>query len=197
MPGLRARYGLILSLVAAGAALPACDNSQPPSASLPAPRPPAVALDTPEQAARSVLTGLQAELHAVAHDDQESSAAALKELRSIVDAEAIQRRLARAPRFGGLLGGKDQVEGYIQNWGSMIAYYAEGFRFERMRRVADTSATARLVVPASGPEDDALIEVTCLRQDDATWRVSRIEFGSPTTSSTPATQPLSPPPSEP
>jgi hypothetical protein len=196
MPGLRARNGLLVSILVVGTALSGCDNSRTESASRPAPELPAVALDTPENAARLVLTYLQAELRAVANGDQELAQAALAQLRSMVAAEVIANRLKRMPQFKGLLG-DDLVEGYIRNWGSTIAYYAEGFRFERMRRVADTPAQVSLVVPASGSADDALIQVTCLRQDDGTWRVSRIEFGSETTTSTPATQPASPPASEP
>ncbi len=177
-----------LSILVLGAVLSGCDNSRTKSASRPAPELPAVALDTPEAAARCVLTGLQAELRAVASGDQELAQAALEQLRSMVAAEAIEKRLNRMPQFEGLLGA-DLIAGYIRNWGSTIAYYAEGFRFERMRRVTDTPAKVSLVVPASGPADDALIQVTCLRQDDGTWRVSRIEFVGETTTTAPVSQP--------
>ncbi len=134
-----------------------------------------VVLTTPEDAARSVLLAIQAELRACAHEDLETAELLREQLRSISTADRIDRQLARLPRFKTMLG-EDLVAGYIRNWGSKIAYYAEGIHFDRLRRGAEDAKAVAVIVPASGREDDALIQVLCLLQDDNTWRIARIEF---------------------
>ena len=196
MRELCARNGLIFSILAAAAVISGCDNTPSDSASRPAPELPAVILDTPENTARTALLCLQAELRAVANHDEQTAEASLEQLRSLVATEAIEKALSRVPQFEGLLG-KDLVEGYIRNWGSTIAYYAEGLRLDRMRRAVDTPAKVSVVVSATGPDDDALIQVTCLRQDDETWRVSRVEFVTEAISSAPVSPPATRPASEP
>jgi hypothetical protein len=100
----------------------------------------------------------------------------------------IEKTLSRLPHFANLLG-EDLVAGYIRNWGAAIAYYAEDFHFDRMRRTTSTPASVSVVVPASGPQDDALIQVTCLARSDSTWHVLRIEFITESATAAAASQP--------
>jgi hypothetical protein len=188
------RKGARLLMILAIGALVGCENNPPSSALRPPPELPVVALDTPENAARSALLGLQAQLRAIANNDPQAAQEALNQLRSLVAVEAVQRMLNRMPQFKTLFG-DDLIEGYINNWGATIAYYAEGFHFDRMRRGFVAASKVAVLVPASGRDDTALIQVTCLRQDDGTWRVSRIEFVTLGTTSAPqpATQPASEP----
>lgn len=153
-------------------------------------------LDTPENAARSVLLCLQAELRAAANRDSQVAEACLEQMLSMVAAENIEKVLRRMPQFTAFLGG-DLIEEYVRNWGSAVAYYAEGFRFEDMRCSVNSPARVAVVVPAAGPEDEALIQVTCLRRDDGTWRVSRVEFTTDSAASTPVPPPTTQPASEP
>jgi len=193
MRELRDRKGALL-LILAIAALVGCEGNPSGSAPRPPPELPPVVLDTPENAARSALTGLQAELRAVANNDPQAAQEALEQLRALVAVKAVEKTLNRMPQFKTLFG-DDLIEGYIKNWGATIAYYAEGFDFDRMRRGFVAASKVAVLVPATGREDAALIQVTCLRQEDGTWRVSRIEFVTLGTTSAPrpATQPASEP----
>ncbi len=186
------RQRVLLLTLTVAVTLVGCEDN--PSGSTPRPPPelPLVVLDTPENAARGALTYLQAELRAVANGNEQTAEEALEQLRSLVAVESIEKKLNRMPRFKTLLG-DDQIKGYIHNWGSAIAYYAEGFHFDRMRRASEAPSKVAVIVPASGKEDDALIQVTCLRQDDDTWHVSRIEFVAENATSTPASRPASEP----
>ena len=192
MRELCARNGLIFSILAAAAVISGCDNAPPGSASRPAPELPPITLDTPENAARTVLVCLRAELRAVANCDEQTAEASVEQLRSMVATEAIEKVLSRVPQFEGLLG-EDLVKGYIRNWGSTIAYYAEGFHLDRMRRAVDTPAKVSVVVPATGPEDDALIQVTCVPGSNDGWRIMRVEFITETATSATTSQPASEP----
>ena len=188
------RKGARLTMILVIAALVGCENNPPGSALRPPPELPQVILDTPENTARSALLGLQAELRAVANNDPQAAQEALEQLRSLVAIKAVERMLNRMPQFKTLFG-DDLIEGYINSWGATIAYYAEGFHFDRMRRGFVAPSKVAVLVPAAGPEDAALIQVTCLRQDDGTWRVSRIEFVTlgATSAPPPVTQPASEP----
>ena len=194
MLGSCGRGCLILLLMAmAAAALVGCE-SRPGEPALP-PGPgelPAIVLETPEDAARSVLTYLQADLQAVARRDRQAERECFEKLRAVASVTTIERSFAGLPQFKAVIG-DDLVDGYLSNWGATVAYYAEGFHFDRMRRASQTPSKVAVVVPASGLDDDALIQVTCVREDDNQWRVSRIEFvvESPTARSVsqPASQP--------
>lgn len=188
------RHRLLLLILAVSAAPVGCENNPSDSALRPPPELPQVVLDTPENAARSALTSLQAELRAIANNDPQAAQEALNQLRSLVAVKAVERMLDRMPQFKTLFG-DDLIEGYINSWGATIAYYAEGLHLDRMRRGFAAPSKVAVLVPASGPDDTALIQLTCLRQDDGTWRVSRIEFVNLATTSAPqpATQPASEP----
>jgi hypothetical protein len=153
---------------------------------------PEVVLQTPEDATRSVLTCLQADLRAVAHHDKPAQTECLEKLRTVAADTAIQQEFAKWPQFKAVAA-DDLIEGYINNWAAAIAYYGEGFHFGRMRRASETPSGVAVVVPASGPEDEALIQVTCVREDGGLWRVSRIEFVVESPTARPASQPGSQP----
>jgi hypothetical protein len=175
----------------ATAALVGCEG-KPAQPALP-PKPgelPEVVLKTPEDAARSALVYLRADLRAVAHRDRQTEEKCLERLRTIAALAAIEQEFAKQPQLKGVVG-EPPVEGYITNWAAAIAYYAEGFHFDQMRRSSETPAEVAVVVPASGPEDDALIQVSCIREDDGPWRVSRIEFIVEPAITRPASQPAS------
>jgi hypothetical protein len=185
-----------LLIAALTVALVGCENNPPASTRRPPPELPPVTLDTPENVARGVLTCLQAELRAVANQDESVADAALTQLRTLAAIESIERNLSRMPQFESLLG-DDPIEGYIHNWESAVAYYAEGFHFDQMRRGSEIGSNTTVIVPASGREGNVLIQVTCLRQKDGTWRVSRIELLPETPTSQPVRSPATQPPKQP
>jgi hypothetical protein len=191
----RKRLGLLL-VTAVG--LIGCQPRSEVSAPVAAGELPAVVLDTPENTARSALLSLRAHLRAIARQDEPATRECLAQMRTLAAEASIKRTLARRPRFSVLVG-NDPIEGYIDNWGAAIAYYAgvsggdDSFHFERMHRISQTPTRVAVGVPASGPDDDALIQVTCVREDDGLWRVSRIEFVVETTSTRPAAPPASQP----
>ena len=187
----RARACLLLPLVAV-AALVGCENKPAESGSATSRNLPQITLTTPEDAARTALSFLRADLRATARHDEETAEACLEQMRTVVSTKALEEVFARLPRFKVLVGG-DVVKGCVNNWAAVIAYYAEGLHFEQMRRVSETRAKVAVVVPASGPEDQALIQVTCVRDDDSLWRVLRVEF----VVEAPATRPAPPPPTQP
>lgn len=187
---------LMLLLVGTTTALVGC-GGQPDRPDVPyVPYPdevPPVVLDTPEDAARSALACVQTELRALAHGGYEQIASACRDrLRTLVAVKTIEQMLARVPQFKGVLG-DDQIRGYVDNWEAALAYYAEGLQFSQLRRAGGSRSKAIVIVPASGPEDDALIQVTCVREDDNLWRVARIEFVAKPPATGPASQPSGPP----
>jgi hypothetical protein len=188
MLGLCGRGSLIVLMVMAATALIGCEGRPAEPRLPPKPGPlPEVVLETPEDAARTALEYLRADLRAVAHRDGQIEEACIERLRTIAAVAAIEQELARWPQFKAVLG-DDPIEGYIDNWAAAIAYYAEGFHFDQMRRDFETPSKVAVVVPASGPEDDALIQVTCIREDDGPCRVSRIEFVVEAPTTRPASQ---------
>ena len=191
------RGGIIIALMVAVCVvgLTGCGGATKPVVK-PPPGDVKVDLTTPENATRTVLLTIQAELRACAHDDMEAAEKLREQLLAISTADSIGHQLARLPRFKAMLG-EDMVKGYIRNWGSKIAYYAEGLHFDRWRRGAADEETVAVIVPASGPDDDALIQVLCLRQKDNNWHVARIEFVTPTLAAAAESQPGSQPATEP
>jgi hypothetical protein len=199
MLGLCGRGWLALPVVATMAAVMGCERKPAAPAPVPSASVPEVTLSTPEDAARSVLTCLQAHLQAVARDDQQAAKACLEKLRTVAAVTAIEQEFARWPRYKTVIG-EDLIEGYVSNWAAAIAYYAgitakdnEGFHFDQMRRSSEAPSKVAVVVPASGPNDDALIQVTCVREDGAVWRVARIEFVTELPTALPRSQPTSQP----
>jgi predicted small lipoprotein YifL len=179
--GFAAMLVATVALTLAGCEKPAPTVLPPPDAV------PEVNLDTPEDAARSALTLLRSELRAIAQQNEQAADDCLAKLRTLVAVQTIDQRLARLPQFKVVVGG-DVIEGYLENWAAAVAYYTEGLHLEQMRRGAQSSTRAAVVVPASGPEDQALIQITCIREDDGLWRVSRMDFVTAFPASQPASQ---------
>ncbi|MFQ5806073.1 MAG: hypothetical protein ACE5I3_06455 [Phycisphaerae bacterium] len=186
----------MLLILAATAAPLGCENQPARPLAVPAGVAPEVVLKTPEDAARSALTCLQADLRAIRNRDEQAAKACLEKLRRVAAVTTIEQTLARMPQFKTIVG-DDAIKGFINNWGATIAYYAAGLQLEQMRRVSESASRVGVVVPASGPEDDALIQVTCVRGADDLWRVSRIEFVVETPTARPARPPATQPASQP
>ncbi len=189
MLGSWGRRCLVVLVVVAAAALVGCESKLAEPTLSPAPGElPEVVLETPEDAAYSALNCLQSNLRAAAHRDKQAEKESLERLRTVAAVRAIEQELAKWPQFEAVVG-DDLIDGYLNNWAAAIAYYAEGLHFDRMRRASEGPSRVAVVVPASGPEDDALIQVISVRENDGRWRVLRIEFvvGSPT--ARPASQP--------
>ena len=138
---------------------------------------------TPEDSTQTVLLTLQADLRAAAAGDEATRKKALDQLRYMSAEQELMQGLNRMPQYEALLG-KDLIGGFIDNWAAIVSYYAEGFHFDRMHRVFDATAhmndkqrEVRVVVPASSPGDEALIQVDCV-YDEGTdrWLVMRIGF---------------------
>jgi|GEM_PF-3506100 len=177
-PMMTARLSSITALGALMIVVGACERQPPALVQLPPGEAPVIDLAAPENAAKTALLSLQAELRAVANEDEETSRTAFDQLRYLIDDESVFEMLNRTPRYKALLG-EDLIKGLIENWGSAIAYYAEGLHLDQMRRLSESASKVLVVVPASGAHDDALIQVTCVFSDDDSWHVSRIEFVRP------------------
>jgi hypothetical protein len=139
-------------------------------------------VDTPEVAARTLLRGIQEELRALRRNDRRLASAFHEHLRAAVHEAAVAERFNKAPHYRLLLGQGDVTDRITGVWAADLAYYAEGLHFERMRVVGgDGSApvdTVLVLVPGSGRDDEAWIELTCVRRSDGTWGVSGIDFAS-------------------
>lgn len=188
----RARQGLLLLIATTMALLVGCERKPPAPAPVALASMPAIVLNTPEDTTRSVLLCLQARLRAVARHDERSAELHLEQLQKLAATTMIEEAFARMPPLKAVVG-DDLIEGLVNMWGAAIAYYADGLQLERVRRTSTAPSKVSVVVPASGPDDDALIQVTCVREDDDRWRVSRIEF----VAETPTSQPVPPPVSQP
>lgn len=184
--------GTVVALVGSGG----CRRAAPPRGSTI--QPPALRLDTPEHATRSLLTGLAALHQAIADDDADGVKACRKTLRSVVAREELIGLIDLHPRIklaitdGTNADEAELVDGMVRNWASATSYYIDGVHLDRMFRAAAAGAQragrVAVVVPASGPKDDALIQVTCVRGRDGQWRILRVEFVAEATPMTPASQ---------
>jgi len=173
-----------------------CGKAPRPAAAASAPAMPAVSLDTPADAARSLLECLRGELDAVARNDQAAQAQYLETLRTLAAAESIKQRMADLPHFKLMLG-DDLVAGVIHNWGAMLAYYADGLRLDQLRQTSVGRTAATVIVPASGPADEALLQITCVREGDGPWRVRRLDFVTEMPKTGPTSAPATAPASQP
>jgi hypothetical protein len=153
---------------------------------------PETALATPEETARTVLGCIQADLRAVARDDKTAVEACLAKLQTVASARTIRQEFARLPQFKVLVG-DELIKGIVSNWAAALAYYADGLHLKQMRRVSESDSKVVLVVPASGPDDKTLIQITCVHEDDGLWRVARIEFVPAIPASQPTSQPTTQP----
>jgi len=187
---------LALPVIVVAVALMGCESRPPePAAALPDDWAYTV-LKTPEDAVRNLLTCLQADLHARARGDEQTVRNCDAKLRTLAAANTIEQTIARLPQFETLVG-EDAVQGYLDNWGATIAHYADGLHLDQMRRASESRTKVAIIVPASAPDDEALIQVTCVDQGDRLWRVSRIEFVVEPVAVTTTSQTAAPPASQP
>lgn len=180
---------LSLGLAACGIVVGGCRRPETPTA--PATTAPSVTLDTPQDAARTLLQLLRAHLDARARDDKAAAAENLAQVELNVAArDAIVAREVHA--LGQPV--KDEarlLRTRVENWAALIAYYTT-FDFDRMQLEPGAGPKRQTVrVPARGPHDQAVIRVSCIQGDDGRWRVRIIDFAGPTPPATlpAATQP--------
>lgn len=196
---LRVCLGALVGLIA----MPACQRSDETATSKPAPQSaPAipVALDTPQAAARTVLTCLRALHDARARRDQAAAADYERQLVPLAAREVILKR------YGELLRGPaskpdEVVKTFVSGWGAIVDFYVDGLKLDQMQQVETAGGAAgpvSVLVPASAQGNDALIRLECAQGSDKLWRIARIDFATkPPASQLGATQPASSRPAEP
>lgn len=166
-----------LAALALGAVLSAalvllgCDRKPVPER--PAPVIPEVKSSTPEEAAKSVLLLLQAELRAVARKDQATAEKCRELCAGLVARQALSRELKSLMP---LLGEKPVV-GLVTNWAAAIAAYSDDFDFEQMSvpEFTDAEKTVGVYMPATGRAGRADLRIECVR-DGSNWLVGNIAF---------------------
>ncbi|MEW6251271.1 MAG: hypothetical protein AB1716_11535 [Planctomycetota bacterium] len=158
--------------VAAGLCLTACKPETPPPATAPALQ---VALETPQAAARSLLLGLQAQLHAAWSGDRPTARAYRDQIVARIAAR--EQLLARRPNLTA-----DEQEKFLRtlvdNWASVVSYYADGLKLDEIRLVPASAAEAAVVaVPAGRGEEKATIHVGLVSVSGG-WRVAAVQFAA-------------------
>jgi hypothetical protein len=175
-----------------------------PATSTPAEQAGVPALDivakTPEDATRNLLDALRAQLQATARGDRATA-------RRCRD-QVAQNIVARDPilaRYRALPGHVPQADAdvlcaLVENWASILAYYADGLALTEMRRSATGAdgGGAGVDVPAQGRNDRAIVSVACVRGPDDEWRILAIgleppSLPTPAAQTAPASQPASNP----
>lgn len=184
---------LLCAVTAFGLLITGCERSDSSSAAQAPAADPAVLLDTPENATRSLFHFLRAQLRALAEDDK----AAARHRDQVVWHIAARDEIVA--RYRKVRGGrvKDEIavlRRCVENWAAVIAYYADGLGLDQMRldEGAKHGLRAVVLVPARGRDDQAVIRVTCLLGEEDKWRVRAINFAEPATAGLPPapTQPI-------
>jgi hypothetical protein len=172
-----ARSVLLITLCVCTAWLGGCGgerNTKPPA-------PVPFAVDTPQNAAKSVLRLLQAHLAALGRHDY----AAADYYRDQIVANVAARGdiLARYHQVAGRRREPDEqaLRTLVENWGSIILYYADGLDFDQTRIVESgrQGREALVCIPARGKHDEAQVGVACLKVDDGLWQAAVIKLLSP------------------
>jgi hypothetical protein len=156
-----------------------------------------VALGTPQEATRSVLERLRAQLHAMAQHDRDAAARYRDEV--VQEVAARDDILARYNALG-VRAVRDDAEvlrRLVESWAAMLAYYADGLALEQMRLGAAGGEGSKAVVdvPAHGRDSETILQVYCVRGPDGQWRVGTLELAPPRPAlpaqSAPVSQPVS------
>ncbi len=171
-----------------GALLACCAGCQPIETRSAPPVDPAVVLNTPADAARSLMHFLVADLRAAARHESTAMAAARDQVVwHIAAREDILQRYQRA------LGAraKDEIQvlnDCVESWASIIAYYVDGLGLDRLQEEPAVEDAHRAVVriPARGRGDQAVIRISCLQGSDGKWHVRTLDLAEPTAASMPA-----------
>lgn len=135
-----------------------------------------VTRDTPEATSDSLLRLLRAHLDAVARHDREAATSALGQAVWHVAArdEIVARQ--RMQPVSRPIAELEVLQRCVESWAAMISYYDE-FEIDAARVLGRANAPEQLVrLPCHAPDDDAELELTCVRRDDNTWRVRALTF---------------------
>lgn len=193
---MRAAVAAVFADLILFAANPGCRPAQPGAAAPVRASDIMVALSTPQEATRSALSLIQAELRARRAGDKAEAERIRARMREVASAKGIEDRFSANPKFRGVVG-DDPVVSLADTWGATVAYYAEGIDFSTLRldpRLAPGEAKrADVLLQARGKDDSANIRVQCHRDPDGLWRILQVSFDAPAASSAPATAPAARP----
>lgn len=170
---------LAAGLLAAGPGGCRREDAIPPDYAVPPPRSAKIRLDTPQQAARSLLLLLQEHLQAVARDEE---FVAIQSRDQIVWHILAQRDVMSQYEANPYAYRHDRVgiqNTLVENWAATIAFYAEGLDFDGIESIHGSVSRAAVRVPARHGDDQASIEVACVLDDNEEWRVLAIDFEPP------------------
>ena len=175
---MRTHRLMLLAILAAGlAALTACKEEPPATAP---PRDSSIALDTPEDATRTLLTLIIESYQASARRDRAAVDAAREQIVWHVAAQdEIMQAYTSTPRPGGY-DRIDILRELAKSWVAAIAYYADDIGLDSMALLrADADKGAVVLVPAHHGEQTATIRVALKRSSDDRWRAYALDFMPP------------------
>jgi hypothetical protein len=177
------------------AAWAGCAPSWPPKSAAGPDEQYTVAVDTAAAAAKSALDVLRAERRAIARRDSKAAANHLATLRQRIAAQdEIAAEVRKMPHVARLKLTDPEIEEMVRDttgrWSAIVGHYLDGLDLARLETAGD-DRRATVLIPAKGRGGEARVRIRCVRADDATWRVSRIDFvprrvASPATASAPA-----------
>lgn len=152
---------------------------QAPSAARPAPpQLDGLKIDasTPESAATSLLTHLQAELRAIANMRGEELRNYHRGLVDRVRPLIADAQLDRMRALGRSLDVKEDklIEAIVVRWAAAIAYYADGLERNPVR-VSESADRVAVDFNARGAKDSARIQVSCVHEAGG-WKVEMVTF---------------------
>ena len=145
---------------------------------------------TPQDATRSLLVALRAQLQATGSGDRAAARRYRDEVvKYIVARDQLTARYRALPTHAPQ-GETEMLGALVENWASILSYYADGLALDEMKLgVTGSEGSGAVVdVPARGPEDRAIVRVACVRQADDEWRVLAIGL-EPATAPALSTQP--------
>ena len=190
MMNKRTAIALCLLTAFVGVIGPACRRSESSTATPSPASGVAVTLDTPQDAARSVLNCLLAQRAARKQGDTAAAREYLVQLRSMAARDVIMARYKdRMPESEDER--EQKLATFVQGWGPIIGYYADGLQMDQLSEPTPTSDpdVVYVQVPAAVGEERTAIRLECCRGTDKQWRVARIDFAEPTATSQPTTSP--------
>lgn len=148
----------------------------PPAASQPVGADVEVVLDSPVNAAGTVLAVLRAHLDAVARGDA-AGAARMRDLaiERVAAADEIRARFRRA------LGGRPfdadaMLRTHVESWAAMIACYDQFEWGAATTELGSDPMRAEVRVPVRGRDDAAVLRLVCRGDASGVWRVGQIGF---------------------
>ncbi len=170
----RTRSTLVAAL-ALGLTVGGCGRTAPPPAPPDWPIP-TVVDDSPEGAARTLLSTLRAVLAAVARNDAAAQKVAEDQAVSLAAADVI---LSRQPRGAPA---DAQVRTLVGLWGALIAHYAADFQLDSPRVVRVSPAT--VLVEFAVARRATVLRAECVQVGN-TWRIAALEYAGAKATSRP------------